>query len=588
MKIFENLLIRSKLLISFGLVWIMFLATIIVAYLNINNNNKSEKTLNDIYFQSALIAKDIQSLQNHNRAEILNLMLVNDKGEQAKIKANIAQNSDSINGMISQLSELKSDAFQENLIKDLKDVLDVYRDGREEEIGLIENGKIDEARQLGAGIQAERFEKIEALLQSISDKGLKDTSVQLAADLKQARTSTAIFITLGIVALVLSTLIILSMNKLVAIPLNRISDMASNIALGDLSMELTDNNRKDEIGQLTNSFKTMQTSLIEKAESARQISEGNLDIEITPLSEKDMMGYSFQTMVKKLRSQLQDISDGINVLASSSAEIMASVSQLASSSAETATAVGETSSTVEEVKQTATVSNDKAQTVSENAMKMTKISGEGNKAVSNTIEGMSKIKNQMNAIANMVVKLSEQSQTIGEITSTVTELAEQSNLLAVNAAIEAAKAGEQGKGFSVVAQEIKLLANRSKEATAQVKTILRDVQKSISSAVMATEEGSKAVDEGLKLTNISGDTIRTLSDSVTEASNTAIQIATSSQQQLEGMSQIAAAMESISEASKQSVTSTKQSVESVNELQKVGQKLNTLIKHYKLSTNGKS
>ncbi|MBE0648240.1 MAG: methyl-accepting chemotaxis protein, partial [Bacteroidales bacterium] len=200
----------------------------------------------------------------------------------------------------------------------------------------------------------------------------------------------------------------------------------------------------------------------------------------------------------------------------------------------------------------------------------------------NTIEGMNKIRQQMTAIAGMVVRLSEQSQTIGEITATVNELAEQSNLLAVNAAIEAAKAGEQGKGFTVVAQEIKMLADRSKEATAQVRNILRDVQKSISSAVMATEEGGKAVDEGLKLTTLSGDTIKTLSESVSEAAKTSIQIAASSQQQLEGMDQVVAAMENIREASVQAAASTQQSVDSVTELQKVGQKLDEMMKQYRL------
>jgi methyl-accepting chemotaxis protein len=338
----------------------------------------------------------------------------------------------------------------------------------------------------------------------------------------------------------------------------------------------------DEIGQLAESFRTMQNSMRVKTQSAIEISEGNLLTDIQPLSDKDSMGIAFQTMVAKLRLQLKDISEGINVLASSSSEIMASVTQLASNSAETATSVGETTTTVEEVKQTAMVSNQRAKLVSENSIKIADISKEGNRAIANTIEGMSRIKQHMGAIANMVVKLSEQSQTIGEITASVNELAEQSNLLAVNAAIEAAKAGEQGKGFTVVAQEIKMLAERSKEATAQVRVILRDVQKSISSAVMATEEGTKAVEEGLKLTNQSGDTIRILSESVAEAANVAIQIAASSQQQLEGMDQVVVAMENIREASTQTVISTQQSVDSVNDLQKVGQKLDALMKQYRL------
>ena len=294
------------------------------------------------------------------------------------------------------------------------------------------------------------------------------------------------------------------------------------------------------------------------------------------------MGLSFQRMVANLRNQLNEINQGISVLASSSSEIMASVTQLASTSAETATSVGETTITVEEVKQTAEVSNLKAREVSENAVRTSEISADGTRAIANTIEGMNKIREQMGAIAGMVVKLSEQSQTIGEITASVNELAEQSNLLAVNAAIEAAKAGEEGKGFTVVAQEIKMLADRSKEATAQVRIILRDVQKSISSAVMATEEGGKKVEEGLKLTNLSGDTIKNLSESVSDAAKVAIQIAASSQQQLEGMDQVVTAMENIKEASLQGAASTQQSVDSVTELQKVGQKLEEMMKQYRL------
>jgi methyl-accepting chemotaxis protein len=364
-------------------------------------------------------------------------------------------------------------------------------------------------------------------------------------------------------------------------PIIYLTDVAEKMALGDMEQEISVS-INDEIGLLANSFRILQKTMLEKTKLAKDISEGNLMINVQPLSNKDNMGYSFQTMVEKLRIQLNNIGGGISVLTSSSSEIMASVSQLASSSAETATSVSETTTTIEEVKQTAIISNNKAKAVSDNALRMAEISKDGTRAIANTLEGMNRIRQQMSAIAGMVVKLSEQSQIIGDITATVTELAEQSNLLSVNAAIEAAKAGEQGKGFTVVAQEIKVLASRSKDATAQVRNILHDVQKSISSTVMATEEGGKAVEEGMKLTSISGEAIKMLADSVVDASNSALQIAASSQQQLEGMDQIVTAMENIREASTQTVTSTQQSVDSVYELQKVGQQLNELMKQYKL------
>ena len=360
----------------------------------------------------------------------------------------------------------------------------------------------------------------------------------------------------------------------------KMSEIAISISKGDMTIEVKPLSDKDTLG---NAFKTMAISLNEKAGLAEEIANGNLSIEVKPLSDKDTLGNAFKTMVEKNRYQINEIREGINVLASSASEIMAAVSQLASSAAETATSVGETTTTVEEVKQTAEVSNEKATGVSENSQKTMEISQGGTKAIKDALEGMNRIKQQMESIADIVVKLSEQSQTIGEINSTVNDLAEQSNLLSVNASIEAAKAGEHGKGFAVVAQEIKNLAERSKEANTQIRGILSDIQKSVSSAVMATEEGGKTVDEGLKLSTTAGEAIDVLSESITEAAQATIQIAASSQQQLVGMDQIVTAMESIKEASVQTAASTKQSETSVTELHKLGEKLQELLKQYKIS-----
>ena len=125
--------------------------------------------------------------------------------------------------------------------------------------------------------------------------------------------------------------------------------------------------------------------------------------------------------------------------------------------------------------------------------KSAQIAQSGRKSTADVVSGMERIRTQMEAIAESMVRLSEQGQTIGQIIATVEDLAAQSNLLAVNAAIEAAKAGEQGKGFGVVAQEVKSLAEQSRQATDRVRTILGDIQKATTAAAMATEQGGKAV-----------------------------------------------------------------------------------------------
>ncbi len=422
------------------------------------------------------------------------------------------------------------------------------------------------------------------IVESISEArnfASKKANLFMLDSISQNKTGVRIMYLVSLIILLVSLLIAYAISKTLLIPISELKEISGKIAMGDLETKIEEK-FKDEIGELSDSFRKMQQGLLERSEQAEEIAKGNLTVSISLLSEKDQMGLAFNRMADKLRLQLNEISEGIGVLASSSSEITASITQLAATSVETVTSVSETATTVDEVKQTAELVHFKAKEVSESAVKSMAFSKEGINAVGNSIEGMSRIQDQMDLIARTVVQLSEQSQTIGEITSAVVELAEQSNLLSVNAAIEAAKAGEHGKGFTVVAQEIKNLSNRSKEAANQVKTILRDVQKSINSAVSATEEGNKAVDEGLKLTNISGKTISMLSESLGEAVNAAVQIAASSRQQLEGMDQIAIAMNNIRESTIQASASTKQSVDSVKEIQIIGARLNDLIIHYRV------
>ncbi len=201
----------------------------------------------------------------------------------------------------------------------------------------------------------------------------------------------------------------------------------------------------------------------------------------------------------------------------------------------------------------------------------------------NSIKGMAQIQDQVETIAQSLIQLSEQSQTIGEIITSVNDLAEQSNLLAVNAAIEAAKAGEQGKGFAVVAQEVKILAEQSKEATSQVRSILNDIMKATNSAVLATEQGNKVVEMGVKQSHDAGDTIRQMVEHVDKAAEIALQIAVSSKQQSTGMDQVAMAMENIRSASEQNVLGTKRVESTVQNLHELGQRLKNAVDQFKFS-----
>jgi len=353
---------------------------------------------------------------------------------------------------------------------------------------------------------------------------------------------TVVYVTIiGILPFIfgLAFFIIYSITK----PLHIVIDIADKIANGDLQVEVPHTNLQDEVG-----------SLIQK----------------------------FRKMVANLRELTMQIKEAANALAAASSEISASVTQIASGATETATAANETSTTVEEVRQTALDSNRKAKYVSESAQKAVQVSQNGEKAVVDMVDSMKRIEVQMTTIAESIMKLSEHGQAIGGIIATVEDVAEQSNLLAVNASIEAAKAGEQGKGFAVVAMEVKSLAEQSRQATSRVRGILDDIQKATGSAVLTTEQGGSAVEAGVEVSGNASNAIQDLANSVGEAAQATTQIAVSSQEQLVGMDQVVSAMESIKQASTQNVTATKQVESAAHDLHELGQNLKHLIEQYRV------
>lgn len=264
-------------------------------------------------------------------------------------------------------------------------------------------------------------------------------------------------------------------------------------------------------------------------------------------------------------------------LAGAANDISLWASHLAAAATQSAAAVQETAATVEEVRQTAAQASDRARTVAEAAQQTVEVSRRGLTSVEETNEGMLQIRRQVETITEGIVQLSEQSRTIGDIIQAVDEIAEQSNLLAVNAALQAAKAGEQGKGFGVVANEIRILAQRSKQATQQVRSILDDVQRATSKAVMSTEQGGKAVEAGLVQSRQAGEAINILAENIDEATRAAMQIAASSAQQSAGIDQVMQAMDNINASSSQNVASTNQLQDAAFNLNQMSKTLRQVI-----------
>ena len=544
MKWFLDLSTAAKLFLSFGMMILLLAAAILAAYRGINATRQAQMDAQQELL-SAVNLREIRANQNAVRGNVLAMMLLTNQPEQKVLETDIKTRSEENNETIRNLQELNQDnARFLSRLEEFIVIRNDYTQTRETQvIPLIYQGNREDAHKLVLGIQEERNQKMRSIADALVKESEESVQRVVAQSEQTAELSTRIFLLVGLLALLVSVVMGAFLNRILANPLKEITRIAERVASRDLTVSISSDNRRDEVG---------------------------------------LLGQTFRRMVENLREVTREIREGVNVLASSASEILASTTQVASGAAETATAVSQTTSTVEEVKQTSQVASQKAKYVSETAQKSGQVSQTGRKAVEDTVAVMNRIREQVDSIAESIVRLSEQSQAIGEINATVNDLAEQSNLLAVNAAIEAAKAGEQGKGFAVVAQEVKSLAVQSKQATAQVRAILGDIQKATSAAVMATEQGSKAVEGGVKQSTETGESIRLLADSITEAAQAAAQIAASAQQQLVGMDQVALAMENIKQASAQNVASTKQAETAAQNLHALGQKLKQLVEQYQV------
>ncbi len=345
----------------------------------------------------------------------------------------------------------------------------------------------------------------------------------------------------GVAALALAAPLAMRLHSAISRPIRQVAAAASRIGNGDLTADVPAAPYADEIGTLVNTFRQMTASL------------------------REMTG---------------EVGSGATVLAAAATEILATTMEVAASTSETSQSVNETAVTMEELKHAVHVSAEKARQVSDGVQRTAEVAQTGHDAVEEVAKGMAGIREQVEQVAASILRLSEQSQAIGEIIAAVNDLTDQSKLLAVNAAIEAARAGEHGRGFAVVAQEVKSLADQSKQATAQVRTILGEIQKATGAAVLATEQSSKAVDAGVVQSAQAGESIRALTEDIKLSAQAAMQIAAMSEQKLAGVNQVASAMESIKLAAAQNAMGVKLAEEAAKNVTGLGEKLQVMVKKY--------
>ena len=270
--------------------------------------------------------------------------------------------------------------------------------------------------------------------------------------------------------------------------------------------------------------------------------------------------------VKSLLEQIRATNDNIKAV---TAEVLAATEQQASGAAEQAAAVTQTSATVEELAQTSSQIADNSEAVVRIAEKTLQSAEGGMQAVANTAMGIEEIRETTMQSSDRILALGERSQEIGRVLSIIDEIAEQTKILALNAAIEAARAGEAGKGFSVVAEEIRKLADSVTESTQEIGRVVREIQASTSALIMQTEKAAKKVTEGQDLATNTAAELERIVSQVEQTTDAAKQISIATQQQRTASDQVVVSMKEVAMVSQQAAETSRQITSAITELNRL-------------------
>lgn len=289
---------------------------------------------------------------------------------------------------------------------------------------------------------------------------------------------------------------------------------------------------------------------------------------------------------------ITDVTDAVQATASASNQISSSTEELAAGAQEQSAQTGEIASAVNQMSATIIQTTKHAGEASNNAKDAGTIANEGGKAVEDTINGMGRIAMVVSRAAQVVQELGKGSEQIGEIVQVIDDIADQTNLLALNAAIEAARAGEQGRGFAVVADEVRKLAERTTKATKEIAVMIKRIQNDTKEAVVSMNEGTKEVEVGKELAERAGSSLRQIIGASDRVVDIITQVAAASEEQSSAAEQISKNIESISSVTHQSASGTQQIARAAEDLNRLTDNLQHLVSQFKVdmssSNSGRS
>jgi methyl-accepting chemotaxis protein len=386
---------------------------------------------------------------------------------------------------------------------------------------------------------------------------------------------------LGVGFVLLSLVVAFFMSRSITRPVAQLVGVAEAVAVGDVSKQV-DVRTGDEIGVLASAFRHMIEYLNYVADAAKRIANNDLTVTIEPKSEKDVLGHSFKTMATNLMSVMRELNDNSSQVVTAATEIASSSEEMARGAQQQSSQTAQVSAAVEEMTATIVESSRNASEAAGQAKEAADAATQGRQVVAQTMEGMNRIAQVVHESAKTIEQLSKSSDQIGEIIGVIDDIADQTNLLALNAAIEAARAGEQGRGFAVVADEVRKLAERTTKATKEISDMIRSIQSETKGAVTSMEQGIKEVEGGRVMASQAGESLGAILGYAQRVREMIQQVAAAGEQQSAAAEQIARSIEGIAQVTKQSTLGAEQSASAAEELNHQAEGLKQMVGRFRV------
>ena len=623
MKMYNNLKIRTKYFIPVMIISFGFMLVVLYGIKSLNST--SESMINFIDGdQSLLLALTNMYAQGLQSEQATRNVLLNPTDKKAKENYKQAH----VDFLIQIEIAKKSVKDKTEELNDIDKILSIW-----EEIDVLKKGVQDLAvagdqeggKELLNTKETKIWRELKGVLLPFIDKIQNDVILEKARVQEANQDSFNRMILYSAIIMIVSFIILFFAVNAFIKPIKNLQIAANNVAGGDVnvSLEISSN---DELGSLSKSFNVMVGNIRSSIEAAEQkghlaeeaaheaenektlsknkevylkecvqqmlvemdkFSDGDLSVRLSCDGKDKLISdlfTGFNNAVNHINDTISKVSEAVQATASAANQISSSAEQMAAGAQEQSAQTSEVASAVEEMTKTIVETTKNTETASNASKFAGKVAKDGGVVVEQTIAGMNTIADVVRKSAETVKELGQSSDQIGEIAQVIDDIADQTNLLALNAAIEAARAGEQGRGFAVVADEVRKLAERTTKATKEIAEMIKKIQKDTSGAVASMNRGEEEVEKGKQSALKAGDSLKEIIKGAESVVDLVNQVAAASEEQSSTAEEISKNIESINNVTNESAGGIQQIAHASEDLNRLTLNLQDLISNFKIDS----